>query len=244
MNVEQHRWFSPNLGREMEVRVYGRGGRPVIALPSQDGRVADFEGFGMVDSCSRLLHAGRLTLVAVDGNDWNSWTNRHVGPADRARAHLDYDRYVVEEVFPFVLGQTGRETCWTTGCSMGAFHAANFFFRRPDLFDGVIGLSGLYDARGFVGDACDDNVYFNSPLYYLPGLTDAWYLDRYRKSRIVFAVGQGAYEEDCLRDTRALESILSAKAVPAWFDYWGHDVNHDWPWWRRMLPYFLEKLGV
>ncbi|HVP66501.1 MAG TPA: alpha/beta hydrolase-fold protein [Anaeromyxobacteraceae bacterium] len=244
MNVEQHRWFSQSLGRDMEVRVYGRGGRALIVFPSQDGRVGDFEGFGMVDACGHLLHAGRLTLVTVDGNDWNSWTNRNASPADRARAHLDYDRYVVEEVFPFVLGQTGRETCWTTGCSMGAFHAANFFFRRPDLFDGVIGLSGLYDTRGFVGDFCDENVYFNSPLYYLPGLADPWYLDRYRKSRIVFAVGQGAYEEDCLRDTRALESVLAAKAVPAWFDYWGHDVNHDWPWWRRMLPYFLEKLGV
>jgi len=244
MNVEQHRWFSQNLGRDMEVRVYGRGGRPLVVFPSQDGRVGDFEGFGMVDACGRLLHAGRLTLVAVDGNDWNSWTNAHAGPAERARAHLAYDRYVVEEVFPFVIGQTGRETFWTTGCSMGAYHAANFFFRRPDLFDGVIGLSGLYQTHGFVGDFCDDNVYFNSPLYYLHGLSDPWYLDRYRQSRIVFAVGQGAYEEDCLRDTRALEAILAEKGIPAWFDYWGRDVNHDWPWWRRMLPYFLEKLGV
>jgi esterase/lipase superfamily enzyme len=32
--------------------------------------------------------------------------------------------------------------------------------------------------------------------------------------------------------------------VPAWFDYWGYDVNHDWPWWRRQLPYFLGKLKL
>jgi esterase/lipase superfamily enzyme len=206
--------------------------------------VGDFEGFGMVDACAHLLDRQRVTFIAVDGNDWNSWTNHAVSPAERAWRHLDYDRYVTEEVFPFVVGQTGRESAWTTGCSMGAFHAANFFFRRPDLFGGVIGLSGLYDTRGFIGEFCDENVYFNSPLYYLPGLTDPWYLDRYRDSQIVFAVGQGAHEEDCLRDTRALEAILEAKGVPAWFDYWGYDVNHDWPWWRRMLPYFLEKLGV
>jgi len=244
MQVEHHNWFSNALGREMEIRVYGSGGQPLVVFPSQDGHVGDFEGFGMVEACAPLLDGKRVTLVAVDGNDWNSWTNHGVPPAERARRHLDYDRYVVEEVSPFVLRHTGRKTAWTTGCSMGAFHAANFFFRRPDLFDGVIALSGLYQTRGFVGDFCDENVYFNSPLSYLPGLTDPWYLRRYRESQIVFAAGQGAYEEDGLRDMRALQAILAAKGVAAWFDYWGTDVNHDWPWWRRMLPYFLDKLGV
>jgi len=243
MHVEIHTWPSESLGRDMELRVYGRGGQPVVVFPSQDGRVGDFEGFGMVDACAPLLDGGRFQLVAVDGNDWRSWTNHSIPPAERALAHLGYDRYVMDEVMPFVRALTGRETAWATGCSMGALHAANFFFRRPDAFDAVIGLSGLYDLRSFVGDFCDGNVYFHSPLYYLPGLADPWHLERYRKSAIVFAVGQGAYEEDCLRDTRALQAILDAKEVPAWFDYWGPDVNHDWPWWRRMLPYFLEKLG-
>ena len=37
-----------------------------------------------------------------------------------------------------------------TGCSMGAFHAANFFFRRPDLFDTVVALSGVYGTEEFL----------------------------------------------------------------------------------------------
>jgi esterase/lipase superfamily enzyme len=57
-------------------------------------------------------------------------------------------------------------------------------------------------------------------------------------------VGQGRWEADCLADTRALEGILREKGVPAWFDYWGADVDHDWPWWRKMLPYFLDRMGV
>ena len=28
--------------------------------------------------------------------------------------------------------------------------------------------------------------------------------------------------------------------IKIWFDYWGYDVNHDWPWWRIQLPYFLQ----
>jgi esterase/lipase superfamily enzyme len=47
-----------------------------------------------------------------------------------------------------------------------------------------------------------------------------------------------------LADTRRMEAILAAKGIPAIVDYWGDDVNHDWPWWRQMLPYELERLGV
>jgi esterase/lipase superfamily enzyme len=244
MHVEQHNWHSAALGHRMDLTVYGHYGQPVVAFPSQDGRFFDFEGFGMVEACRHLIDGGRVKLFTVDGIDWQSWTNGSVPPADRARRHEDYHRHVLEEVVPFVRHHTGLDTMWATGCSMGAFHAANFFFRRPDAFDGVVALSGLYQTRGFVGDCSDDAIYFNSPLAYLPGLSDPWYLDRYRRSKIVVAVGQGAWEEECLRDTRELQAVLEAKGVPCWFDYWGPDVNHDWPWWRRMLPYFLERLGV
>jgi len=206
--------------------------------------MGDFAGFGMIDACGEILEAGRMRLVAVDGIDWQSWTNAAVAPAERARRHLAYDRYVMDELVPFVRKAAGRGTMWVTGCSMGAFHAANFFFRRPDAFDGVIGLSGLYSAVSFIDGQWDDATYFNSPLQYLPGLADPAYLDRYRRSAIAFGVGQGRWEADCLADTRALEGILREKGVPAWFDYWGADVDHDWPWWRKMLPYFLDRMGV
>ena len=122
--------------------------------------------------------------------------------------------------------------------------SANFFFRHPDVFDALIALSGVFQLADFVGDYVDDNVYFNSPLLYLPGLSDPWYLERYRRSQIVVCVGQGAWEDGMLADTRALKAILSSKSIPAWIDFWGHDVNHDWPWWRRQMPYFLGHLKL
>ncbi|MDD3948319.1 MAG: hypothetical protein PHT43_02510, partial [Anaerolineaceae bacterium] len=118
----------------------------------------------------------------------------------------------------------------------------NFFFRHPDLFDGMIALSGLFQLEMFIGDFVNEDVYFNSPLLYLPGLTDEWYLKRYRESEIIICVGQGAWEDAMLADARAMEAFLAEKQIPAWVDYWGYDVNHDWPWWRRQLPYFLGKL--
>jgi esterase/lipase superfamily enzyme len=244
MHVEHHHLPGQAIGRPMEVRLFGHDGQPVLVFPSQDGRAWDFEGFGMIDACAPLIEAGRVRLFVVDGNDWESWTNQGAAPWDRARRHNDYDRWVMDEVVPFVKHKTWRESIWTTGCSMGALHAANFFFRHPEAFDGVIAISGLYDTTTFVGGFCNDDVYFNSPLKFLPNLHDGRVLDLYRRARIAVLVGQGAWEEECLADTRALGRVLAEKGVPAWIDEWGHDVNHDWPWWRRMLPHALLRLGV
>lgn len=244
MNVDERSWSSPALGQEMTLRVYGHDGRPLVAFPTMNGRYWDFEGFGMVEACAGLIDASRIRIVAVDGIDWQSWTNQHVHPAERARRHEDYDRYLAEELAPFVRELTGRATFWVTGASMGAYHAVNFLLRHPDAADGVIAMSGLYHVQPWVGDHVDDAVYFNSPLAYLPNLDDRWYLDRLRRASIAVIVGQGAWEEPMIEDTRALERILAAKEIPAIVDYWGHDVDHDWPWWRKMLPYYLERLGA
>jgi esterase/lipase superfamily enzyme len=244
MHVEEHAWSSAALGHDMGLKVYGHDGRPVIAFPSQEGRYWDFENWGMIDACAGLIEAGRARIVAVDGIDWQSWANWSAHPADRARRHEAYDQYLVTEVAPFVRQFTGHETAWVTGASMGAYHAANAIFRHPDLFDGLVAMSGLYQLRMFIGDEVDDSVYFNSPLLYLPGLGDPWYLGRFRSAKLAFVVGQGAWEAEMIADTRAMKEVLGAKGIPAIVDFWGHDVDHDWPWWRRMLPYYLERLGV
>ena len=64
------------------------------------------------------------------------------------------------------------------------------------------------------------------------------------EASLAIVVGQGAWEDEMLEDTRELDAILRAKDIPAIVDYWGHDVDHDWPWWRVMLPHYLERLGV
>lgn len=242
MRRETRLWFSGSLGHDMELIVYGHAGQALLCFPSQDGRAGDWEGFGMVAACADLLEAGRLIMIAVDGIDWQSWTNAGAPVGERARRNDDYHRYIVDEVVAFARQESGAESVWATGCSMGAFHAANGFFRRPDAIDGLIALSGLYQPTLFVGDYGDDHVYFNSPLYYLPQLDDEWHLERYRRGRIVFCVGQGAWEDEALRDTRQMQRVLEAKGIAATFDYWGHDVEHHWYWWQKMLRHHVGVL--
>ena len=244
MDIDYRKWWSPSLGQEMELKVYGRAGKPVLVFPSSGGRFFEYEDFGMVEAVRPFVEDGRIILFTVDSVDRQSWLNGGAHPADRARRHNDYDRYVVEEVAPFVRECCGSQGVLSTGCSMGAYHAANFFFRHPDVFDAVIALSGVYQLGRFIGGYMDDNVYFNTPLAYLPNLIDPWYLDRFRNSRIVLCAGQGAWEDEMIADTLAMKRILEEKQIWCWVDLWGHDVDHDWPWWRRQMPYFLGHLGL
>jgi esterase/lipase superfamily enzyme len=246
MNVEHHRWWSPSLNQNMELKVYGYYGKPMLVFPAQGGRFFEYEDFHMIEEIAPFIESGRIKVFTIDSVDNQAWANLNSHPADRARRHEDYDRYVTQEVAPFIRAHSGgaEQSVIATGVSMGGYHAGNFFFRHPDLFDAMISLSGLFQLRMFIGDYMDETVYFNTPLAYLPNLDDAWYLDRYRSSAIIVGVGQGAWEDAMLADARELGGILESKGVPHWIDVWGADVNHDWPWWRKMMPYFLGFLEL
>lgn len=45
-----------------------------------------------------------------------------------------------------------------------------------------------------------------------------------------------------IASSKEMKRILEEKGIHAWIDFWGYDVNHDWPWWQKQLPYFLEKI--
>lgn len=237
------KWYSQSLGRDMEYKIYGNDNarRTLLVFPSQDGRFYDYENFGMTNVLSPWIDKGDLRVVCVDGIDWETWSASGGNPRWRIEQHERWFHYIVDELIPNV--RRGGETFIVTGCSMGGFHAGNFFFRRPDLFDTVIALSGLYHASYFFGDYSDELVYSNSPLDFLRWMpADHYYWDMYRHRRIICCVGQGNWEEDLLDSTRRLDALLSEKGVPAWIDYWGHDVAHDWEWWRRQLAYFIDKI--
>ena len=247
MQLEEHSWYSTRLDRSMALKVYGHWGQPIMVFPSSGGRYYDYEGFGMIEAIRAFIDDGRIKLFCMDSVDAESWFNFDVDARQRNERHQAYERYIVEEAIPFI-----RDHCrWpqarimANGCSMGAYHAVNFFLKHPDLFSGTIALSGLYrlDRPEFNLTAAElSAVYYNSPLSYLPGLEDPWYLERFRNSAIIICVGQGAWEVEAQQDTRALDALFRVKAIPAWVDYWGWDVNHDWPWWHKQMNHFLGNL--
>lgn len=241
MEQNYYKHYSHILQRDMEYKIYGHDGRTVMAFPSQNGRFFDYENFGMTDVLSPWIDAGKIRLVCPDGIDGETWSSPG-DPRQRIELQERWYHYIVDELLPTVR-RSQDETVIVTGCSMGGYHAANFFFRRPDLFDTVIALSGLYHADYFFGDYRDDLTYANSPQDFLEHMpADHPYWDAYRRRNIILCVGQGDWEDDLLASTRELDRILKANGVPAWVDYWGFDVAHDWPWWRKQIVYFMGKV--
>lgn len=245
MQKQYFKAYSHYLNRDMEFNVYGHGGKPVVVFPCQNGRFFDWEGNHMHDEVmGPWVEAGKIQLFCVDSIDQESWSDQYGDPAYRAQMQENWYHYIVDEFIPFAKAINGSgEKMLTTGCSMGATHAANLFFRRPDIFDGVIALSGVYGAGEFFGGFMDENLYNNSPIDYLKNLPhDHFYIDCYNHSNIIICVGQGAWEDVMLDSTRRLQAVCAEKGINAWFDYWGYDVNHDWPWWKVQMPYFLKHI--
>ena len=248
MEVQYFKQWSPALGRDMECKVYGHAGRPVLFIPCQDGRFFDFENFHMTDTWAPWIEGGRVMVFSVDTMDAETWSNKTGDLRWRAERHEQWMAYLCDEMVPFMREMVNQRNGWegypgviAFGCSLGATHAANLYFRRPDLFDGLLALSGIYDAAyGFDG-YMDDLVYLNSPVHFLAGLSpDHESVARLKNNRGIICVGLGAWEQP--ETTRRVDELCRQKGIPVWVDYWGHDVNHDWPWWHKQVTYFVPFL--
>ena len=238
-------WYSHNLGMEMPLVAYGHAGRPLLMFPTAAADYLEYERFHLVDAIKPLIEAGRVRAYSINSVNRYSLLNDQASPEWKAELLTRYDRYITDEVLPLIRNDMGGDAAMarpiTTGASLGAFLSANAYFRHPDLFRGVIAMSGSYDIRSYLKGYQDDNVYFNNPVDYLSNLADDHYLPMLRRAEAIIIVsGQGAYEAP--ERSRHLSEILHSKGIPHALELWGHDVNHDWPWWRKMLPFYLDKL--
>lgn len=268
MEVRYFKTYSTNLQREVEYKTYGEGGKGVLVFPSQDQRFYEWEDSGMVAALSPMIEAGLFHLICCDSIDRETWSvvDENLDRKHSYRAlielHERWYNYIIEELIP----QVNRgEQLVVTGCSMGGYHAGNVFFRRPDLFDTLLSLSGLFHADYFfpgfedsglphpipepTGDFAFDLdeasplIYRNSPIHFLRDQNDPHLLnEQYRQKKIILCCGQGNYERVTLASTRALGRLLEEKNIPAWVDIWGKDVYHDFEWWRKQAAYFFNKI--
>lgn len=245
MKKEYVKHHSTSLDYEMEVAIYGHDGLPIIAFPTQNSKARNYEDFGIVNEISWAIESGRVQMFVVDTIDEQSWSLENGENSWRSARQEQYFHFIVDELYPFVKQKNGTGKLPVTyGCSMGANHALNVFLRRPELFSGVLALSGVYDSGCFFQNGwCDRNLYDNSPEMYLRNMDmNHPYIDIYNSKRIIICVGQGGYEEQGIRTLRYLEETFRLKGIHAWCDFWGYDVNHDWPWWFKQTNYFLPYL--
>lgn len=234
-------WYSHNLGMDMPLVAYGHSGYPLLMFPTAAADYLEYERFLLVDTLKPFIEAGKLRAYSINSVNRYSLLNEQASSKWKAELLTRYDRYVMEEVLPLIRDECGQDAKpLTTGASLGAFLAANCYFKHPDNFRGTIAMSGSYDIRSYLKNYTDDNVYFNNPMQYVANLNDDYYLPILQKAdSIVIVTGQGAFEAP--ERSQEFSALLHQKGIPHICDLWGHDVNHDWDWWRKMLPHYLGR---
>jgi len=233
---EYHKWYSHRLGRDMELLIFGHSGVPILVFPTSGGRFFEFEDRGLVASIAHKIDNGEIQLFCVDSVDKESWYNRDVPPRWRIARHVQYEDYLLHEVVPLIRTQNWDSHLVALGCSFGGFHAANIAFRHPDIFTGLLSLSGAFDMSNFVQGYYDQDVYLNLPPHYLPNLSDGWYFDHYRRNTYLLATG---WDDQCLGQNQHLAHVLTTKGIPHHLYIWDSWNSHDWPTWQRMLNEYL-----
>jgi esterase/lipase superfamily enzyme len=227
-----------------ELIAYGHYGRPLLAFPSEQGPARQYEERGMIDAIESLLDAGRIKVYAVQSYDSWTWHDTSVSLEERAQRHGHYEDWILNRVAPWIGEDTaGGGELIVTGCSFGAYHAANFCLKRPDLFPLAICQSGVYDVAVVGWGERGDSVYFNNPAEYLANL-EGDHLDWLRsRASLLLVCGQGQWEDTtgALASTNRFAQVLGEKGIRCELDLWGHDVPHDWPSWRAQFAYHLPR---
>ena len=100
MEMQYFKDYSPALGREMECKVYGHAGRPMLFIPCRDGRFFDFEDFHMADTLAPWIESGQLMVLSIDTLDKETWSDANGDPYWRIRRYEQWLRYITDEAVP------------------------------------------------------------------------------------------------------------------------------------------------
>ena len=242
MNREYHKWFSANLQKEMELLVFGHRGASVLFFPTRCAHFYDYENWKVIEAIQPKIEAGYVQLFCIDSVDKESFYCHDCQPAEKILRYIQYEKYILEEVLPFINYKNPNSYTISAGCSMGAYHAVNIAFKHPDCFDKVIGMSGRYDLTRRIGIFSDlfngyrnEDIYFNMPSFYIPNLTDPNILKLLSKMEIILAVGQF---DAFLINNKDLSDTLTKKGLKNEFYIWEHEAHNPLHW-GKMLQLYL-----
>ena len=239
---EYHRWFSVHLQREMELLIFGHSGKPIILFPTRTARFYDYENWGVIDALSDQIDRGELQVYCVDSVDMSSLYCKTIAPAERIKRHHSFEKYVLDEVLPFIRQYNCAYQITIAGCSLGAFHAVNMALRYPFHFKKVVGLSGRYDLTlelEFFNDLFDGHkngdIFANTPTHFVPRLKSQQLIRVLQKLEIILAIG---VEDAFLQNNIALTNCLSEKKIPNTLYFWDGEA-HKAKYWGEMLRKYL-----
>ncbi len=239
---EYHRWFSPALKKEMELLVFGHSGKPILFFPTRTARFYDYEDWGVIEAISSKINSGEVQVYCVDSVDRSSLYCKTISPAERIKKHFLYERYILEEVLPFIEQKNSDPYRILAGCSLGAFHAINMALRYPYFFKKVLGFSGRYDLSlklKYFDDLFDgftnEDILMNTPVYYINHINSPQLVRVLQKLQMVLAIG---VEDAFLQNNIELSNSLTQKHIPNTLYFWDGEA-HKAKYWGEMLMKYL-----
>lgn len=235
------RWHSERLQMDIGLVRWGHYGTPVLVFPTAGGDAEEIERNHLVGACWPLIEAGRVKLYSCDSVAGRAMVAKVGSPGFRMWLLNQFHDAVRNEVVPAIHADSGGHEApiITTGASIGAFNALAVLCRYPDVFGAAIGMSGTYRLQRFFDDQFTEDLFFSSPVDFLPGL-EGEQLDALKKRFVILASGQGAWED--IGESWAAADVLGRKGIPNRVDPWGSEWPHEWPTWRHMLPKYLDEL--
>ncbi len=240
MNKSTTKISSEILKKDINLAVYGHYGFALLMFPATADDFLENEKNGFLDTLKPYIDKGKFTVFSVETLNNESWLNKELSPELKSKRHFEYNEFIVKELLPEIFGLCGGAVpVITCGAGLGAYHAANHYFRRPDIFYGVIAMGGTYNMYHFSQDYFDENCYFNSPVHYLPNLADEYWLSFLKnKHHVYLMTGEGENENP--ENLRDISRILDSKGIPHFADFWGKEWGHDYKTWNAMLQKIME----
>jgi esterase/lipase superfamily enzyme len=226
----------------MELLVFGDAGEPVLFFPTRTAHFYDYEDWQVIDAMKRKIEAGKIQIWCLDSVDRESFYAKDIPPAQRILRHLQYERYVLDEVIPMVHKKNSAASLVVAGCSLGAYHAANLAFKHPELFHKLVCLSGRYDltvAMPHFDDLFegyrDENIYYNMPGLFIPNLHDERIIQQLKAMEIVFVVGEN---DVFLESNQQISHALWSRGIWNALHLWDGE-SHKPRYWRHMVQLYL-----
>ena len=232
MNREFHRWYSPSLGRDMDLLVFGHAGARVIVFPTSMGKFFEWED-QRHDRRARRAARARMAAAVLRRQRRRRQLVRQVEASGRSRV----PSRAVRRLRPrrgrcrFACRGNQNPFLMTTGASFGAYHAVTFALRYPHLVE-----PGDRDERDVRHSATDgwllrrDDLPLQSGRLH-PGRARSGAPGALKRLDLILAIGR----DDSMRgENEEFSGRLWSKgiwhALRIW-DGW----SHDWPYWREMI---------
>lgn len=240
LNKRTYHIISKALNRKMKIVSYGHSGISLLLFPANTDDPLENEKFGLIEAMDQYLQKGRLRIFSIGSINQESWLNDEIPHLERSDMHRKYNDFIQDELVPFIFSITeGPTPMITTGAAIGAFHAANTYFRRPNLFYGTIALSGTYNIEHYAKGYFDENCYFNSPIHYLSNMDHPYWLSSLQSKHHVYILS-GSGEDEFPENTIHLKNILTSKDIHCYSEIWSEEYGHNFDTWIKMLQHIFQ----